>query len=107
MKSKRQVGLLLLAIFLFNIADAICTWIAVPGGAAYEINPVGEWLLNQGSFAFFGVKVGVVSLALLLAYLRIESDSRIYIKVFKIVTIVMMIISILGLSAVLLMMVGA
>jgi len=87
---------LLLYIFLLNIADTIFTWISVNGDAAYEINPTVNLLLSCGPVGFFCVKIGLVSLALLFAYVRIKVDAPRYIYVFTAVVVIMLVIVILG-----------
>ena len=99
---------ILIAIFILNISDAICTWFAVPVGAAYEINPISNYLLSQGAWTFFGVKVILASTVLIYAYVRIKNNFNTYMKkieikiciyVFSIVATAMLIIVSLGFTA--------
>lgn len=90
---------LILIIFFLNIADAILTWISVSAGMAYEANPVIARLLSWNAPAFFCIKIGLVSLALLLAYKRIKIDSPRYIYTFSIIVGIMFVIVFLGLTA--------
>ena len=93
---------LLLYIFILNIFDAIFTWISVSGEAAYEINPIANWLIKEGPVQFFCFKIGIVSLALLFAYIRIKEDAPKYIYTFSIIAMMMLIVVFLGFFATLL-----
>jgi hypothetical protein len=58
------------AIFLlfFNVLDAVFTLGAIQAGAAEEANPLMAWPLELGVAWFMVVKLGVVSLGVLLLW---------------------------------------
>jgi len=52
-----------LLLILICLADALSTFWLIEGGLAGEMNPVMDWVLSFGWFAFFAVKVATVVLA--------------------------------------------
>jgi hypothetical protein len=52
-----------LILMLICVADAISTYWLIQGGLAGEMNPVMDWVLGYGWFAFFAVKGATVVLA--------------------------------------------
>lgn len=55
---------LVLAILLFNLADAICTMAWIEAGIAEEANLFMEWLINRGFGVFVVVKMAIVVIGL-------------------------------------------
>lgn len=67
----KSVKFLLVYLFAINIIDALFTWVAVTPGAAYEVNPIVRFLLEQGPFIFFASKVGIISVMLIYLYIKV------------------------------------
>lgn len=72
---KNKIRIILVIIFILNLADALFTINAISNGYTYEVNPMMNWLLEKGASAFLAVKIGVVSLILLYTYIRINQNS--------------------------------
>lgn len=68
---KTKSTLLALYIMIANVIDAYLTNIAVMSGSAIELNPLMNYLLDFGSWAFFITKICMVSIAVtLLLYIK-------------------------------------
>lgn len=64
----------LAAVWFLNLFDAVASWYAVEVARyATEENPLMRWLMASGPWAFFGVKVGLVTAGVaILASMREE-----------------------------------
>jgi len=56
------------AVWILNLVDAICTWFAVSSGIARELNPVMDYFIHQSWLAFFGVKIVMITAMLYVLY---------------------------------------
>ncbi len=56
-----------LALLLICTADALSTYWLITNGFATEFNPIMNWVLGFGWFAFFAVKGATVALAIAFA----------------------------------------
>jgi hypothetical protein len=59
-------------LLVFNLIDGMLTLAAVHAGAATEANPLLAGVLDQGAVWFIAVKTTLVSLGVLLLWLRRE-----------------------------------
>lgn len=93
---------LLLVMFVLNIADAVVTSVVVGTGLAEEVNIVPKMLLEHSFLAFLSVKLIGVSAALAWAWWRLSRgkwNPRIARPILIVVTIAMMIVVAIGMTA--------
>lgn len=61
----------LVLLWVFNLIDALATWYAVNmAGYAQEVNPPMIWAMAHGAWAFFGLKIGIMTGACAYFYWR-------------------------------------
>lgn len=90
MSNKNWLRFIFISIAIFNIGDAVISWILISNGIGNELNYVPRLLMEQGPWAFFFVKIGVISGVLILAYYRLKDyiDTK-FLWVFGIIAILM------------------
>jgi len=81
---------------LLNFFDAYFTYVGVSGGYLIELNPLMDYLLSLGSFAFFTCKIGLVGLSSGFLYLR--KDHYLAPLVIKIACVIYAVIGIIHLT---------
>jgi hypothetical protein len=89
-------------LFVLNILDALLTLASVSSGKAVEVNILPKFLLACGPVVFLVVKIGLVTLALSWAYLRVRSGkwkARIALPIFSVVASLMIVLVGLNVAA--------
>ena len=72
--TNKTLSRLAITLWVLNLFDACDTWWAVKVAKfAYEANPIMKWAMNKGPSVFFGIKVGLMSVA---AYYLLRAIKR-------------------------------